>query len=67
MEGCPTQAVLPFVGLAADTVIRDRYTSWLLNGPCGVIPFRPPGSQIGFDRYHGLIRGGRGRLEGPSC
>ncbi|MFO7907253.1 MAG: hypothetical protein ACQESR_30545 [Planctomycetota bacterium] len=26
MESCPTQAVLPLVGLAADTVIRDRYS-----------------------------------------
>ncbi|MGM0485734.1 MAG: hypothetical protein ACQESR_03115 [Planctomycetota bacterium] len=25
MERCPTQAVLPLVGLAADQVIRDRY------------------------------------------
>ncbi|MFO7901502.1 MAG: hypothetical protein ACQESR_19710 [Planctomycetota bacterium] len=25
MERCPTQAVLPLVGLAADEVIRDRY------------------------------------------
>ncbi|MFO7903067.1 MAG: hypothetical protein ACQESR_07795 [Planctomycetota bacterium] len=27
MESCPTQAVLPLVGLAAETVIRDRYSS----------------------------------------
>ncbi|MFO7902371.1 MAG: hypothetical protein ACQESR_01225 [Planctomycetota bacterium] len=27
MERCPTQAVRPLVGLAADKVIRDRYTS----------------------------------------
>ncbi|MFO7907386.1 MAG: hypothetical protein ACQESR_05575 [Planctomycetota bacterium] len=27
MERCPTQAALPLVGLAADKVIRDRYTS----------------------------------------
>ncbi|MFO7907973.1 MAG: hypothetical protein ACQESR_00840 [Planctomycetota bacterium] len=26
VESCPTQAVLPLVGLAADTFIRDRYT-----------------------------------------
>ncbi|MFO7901940.1 MAG: hypothetical protein ACQESR_14380 [Planctomycetota bacterium] len=26
MESCPTQAVLPLVGLAADKVIRDRYS-----------------------------------------
>ncbi|MGM0488125.1 MAG: hypothetical protein ACQESR_15345 [Planctomycetota bacterium] len=25
MESCPTQAVLPLVGLAAENVIRDRY------------------------------------------
>ncbi|MFO7904619.1 MAG: hypothetical protein ACQESR_23730 [Planctomycetota bacterium] len=25
MESCPTQAVLPLVGLATDKVIRDRY------------------------------------------
>ncbi|MFO7902730.1 MAG: hypothetical protein ACQESR_26730 [Planctomycetota bacterium] len=25
MEGCPAQAVLPSVGLAANKVIRDRY------------------------------------------
>ncbi|MGM0490917.1 MAG: hypothetical protein ACQESR_29690 [Planctomycetota bacterium] len=25
MEQCPTQAVLPLVGLAAEKVIRDRY------------------------------------------
>ncbi|MGM0485155.1 MAG: hypothetical protein ACQESR_00130 [Planctomycetota bacterium] len=25
MERCPTQAVLPLVGLAAENVIRDRY------------------------------------------
>ncbi|MFO7906475.1 MAG: hypothetical protein ACQESR_06385 [Planctomycetota bacterium] len=25
MENCPTQAVLPLVGLAAEKVIRDRY------------------------------------------
>ncbi|MFO7902946.1 MAG: hypothetical protein R6U98_09815 [Pirellulaceae bacterium] len=27
MESCPTQAVLPLVGLAADNVIRDRHIS----------------------------------------
>ncbi|MFO7907002.1 MAG: hypothetical protein R6U98_30375 [Pirellulaceae bacterium] len=26
-ESCPAQAVLPLVGLAADKVIRDRYTN----------------------------------------
>ncbi|MFO7906773.1 MAG: hypothetical protein ACQESR_24990 [Planctomycetota bacterium] len=28
MARCPTQAVLPLVGLAAENVIRDRYTGW---------------------------------------
>ncbi|MFO7901023.1 MAG: hypothetical protein ACQESR_19865 [Planctomycetota bacterium] len=28
MESCPTQAVLPLVGLAADKVIRDRYNNF---------------------------------------
>ncbi|MFO7905153.1 MAG: hypothetical protein ACQESR_16265 [Planctomycetota bacterium] len=28
MDNCPTQAVLPLVGLAAEKVIRDQY-----NGP----------------------------------
>ncbi|MGM0490501.1 MAG: hypothetical protein ACQESR_27565 [Planctomycetota bacterium] len=37
MESCPTQAVLPLVGLAAEKVIRDRYkrlswTAWLRLG-----------------------------------
>ncbi|MGM0485361.1 MAG: hypothetical protein ACQESR_01175 [Planctomycetota bacterium] len=27
MERCPTQAVLPLVGLAAENVIRDRYSN----------------------------------------
>ncbi|MFO7908097.1 MAG: hypothetical protein R6U98_35980 [Pirellulaceae bacterium] len=33
MESCPTQAVLPLVGLAAEKVIRDRYTyrrGWIM-------------------------------------
>ncbi|MFO7902529.1 MAG: hypothetical protein ACQESR_21855 [Planctomycetota bacterium] len=40
MEGCPTRAVLPLVGLAAHKVIRDRY----INGggiPGGVHPSGP--------------------------
>ncbi|MGM0486378.1 MAG: hypothetical protein ACQESR_06415 [Planctomycetota bacterium] len=28
MESCPTQAVLPLVGLAAEKVIRDRYITY---------------------------------------
>ncbi|MFO7907104.1 MAG: hypothetical protein R6U98_30895 [Pirellulaceae bacterium] len=31
MESCPTQAVLPLVGLAAAKVIRDRYKGSLKN------------------------------------
>ncbi|MGM0491039.1 MAG: hypothetical protein ACQESR_30305 [Planctomycetota bacterium] len=27
MESCPTQAVLPLVGLAAEKIIRDRYNA----------------------------------------
>ncbi|MGM0489410.1 MAG: hypothetical protein ACQESR_21950 [Planctomycetota bacterium] len=44
MESCPTQAVLPLVGLAAEKVIRDRYISggWII--PDGKLPdaSRPP-------------------------
>ncbi|MFO7901524.1 MAG: hypothetical protein R6U98_02590, partial [Pirellulaceae bacterium] len=44
MESCPTQAVLPLVGLATHQVIRDRYISggWILRG--GTLPdaSRPP-------------------------
>ncbi|MFO7901071.1 MAG: hypothetical protein R6U98_00285 [Pirellulaceae bacterium] len=29
MESCPTQAVLPLVGLAVEKVIRDRYKAGL--------------------------------------
>ncbi|MFO7901076.1 MAG: hypothetical protein ACQESR_03250 [Planctomycetota bacterium] len=28
MESCPAQAVLPLVGLAADTITRDGYSYW---------------------------------------
>ncbi|MFO7906838.1 MAG: hypothetical protein ACQESR_27365 [Planctomycetota bacterium] len=31
MESCPTQAVLPLVGLAAEKVIRDRYIRLFMN------------------------------------
>ncbi|MGM0490020.1 MAG: hypothetical protein ACQESR_25095 [Planctomycetota bacterium] len=44
MERCPTQAVLPLVGLAAEKIIRDRYNSggWIFPG--GTLPdaSRPP-------------------------
>ncbi|MFO7906273.1 MAG: hypothetical protein ACQESR_12640 [Planctomycetota bacterium] len=34
MESCSTQAVLPWVGLAADTIIRDRYILYLRGSRC---------------------------------
>ncbi|MGM0490838.1 MAG: hypothetical protein ACQESR_29285 [Planctomycetota bacterium] len=44
MARCPTQAVLPLVGLAAEKVMRDRYISggWIFPG--GTLPdaSRPP-------------------------
>ncbi|MFO7902096.1 MAG: hypothetical protein R6U98_05510 [Pirellulaceae bacterium] len=44
MENCPTQAVLPLVGLAADKLIGDRCIScgWIV--PDGKLPdaSRPP-------------------------
>ncbi|MFO7907128.1 MAG: hypothetical protein R6U98_31030 [Pirellulaceae bacterium] len=44
MARCPTQAVLPLVGLAAEQVIRSRYISggWIF--PNGTLPdaSRPP-------------------------
>ncbi|MFO7904582.1 MAG: hypothetical protein R6U98_18105 [Pirellulaceae bacterium] len=43
MERCPTQAVLPLVGLAAQKVIRDRY-----NLECQ--RFRKASGSIGPDR-----------------
>ncbi|MFO7903008.1 MAG: hypothetical protein R6U98_10125 [Pirellulaceae bacterium] len=44
MERCPTQAVLPLVGLAAEKVIPDRYLSGDCIFPDGKLPdaSRPP-------------------------
>ncbi|MGM0489517.1 MAG: hypothetical protein ACQESR_22495 [Planctomycetota bacterium] len=44
LERCPTQAVLPLVGLAADTVIRDRHISGGRSRPAAKLPdaSRPP-------------------------
>ncbi|MFO7903523.1 MAG: hypothetical protein ACQESR_29050 [Planctomycetota bacterium] len=42
MESCPTQAVLPLVGLAADKVIRDRY-KWLTTNVLRLYPIWCPG------------------------
>ncbi|MFO7902947.1 MAG: hypothetical protein R6U98_09820 [Pirellulaceae bacterium] len=38
MESCPTQAVLPLVGLAAEKVIRDRYIRVDPPMPNGPVP-----------------------------
>ncbi|MFO7906414.1 MAG: hypothetical protein ACQESR_03530 [Planctomycetota bacterium] len=44
MENCPTRAVLPLLGLAADNVMRDRYNP---TRRCPVVPFeRVPESTI---------------------
>ncbi|MFO7903951.1 MAG: hypothetical protein R6U98_14910, partial [Pirellulaceae bacterium] len=44
MESCPTQAVLPLVGLATEKVIRDRYGSGVGDLPtplaCSLAPER---------------------------
>ncbi|MGM0487304.1 MAG: hypothetical protein ACQESR_11140 [Planctomycetota bacterium] len=53
-ESCPTPAVFPWVGLAADKVIRDRYNVARLGGPPSSI------SILG-------ISGGASRLESPSA
>ncbi|MFO7904379.1 MAG: hypothetical protein ACQESR_16690 [Planctomycetota bacterium] len=45
MERCPTQAVLPLVGLAAEKVIRDRYSSQDVRRPV-CLPLR----QLSHDR-----------------
>ncbi|MGM0486802.1 MAG: hypothetical protein ACQESR_08575 [Planctomycetota bacterium] len=54
MESCPTQAVLPLVGLAAEKTIHDRYISggWVFPG--GKLPdaSRPPaGRTCGGERH----------------
>ncbi|MFO7901667.1 MAG: hypothetical protein ACQESR_04195 [Planctomycetota bacterium] len=54
MESCPTQAVLPLVGLAAENVIRDRHISggWIVPG--GKLPdaSRPPVGRTGGGECH---------------
>ncbi|MGM0490033.1 MAG: hypothetical protein ACQESR_25165 [Planctomycetota bacterium] len=58
MERCPTQAVLPLVGLAAEKVIRDRYSrSPILGKRQGLplshqrgTPVPPPITVFSFDR-----------------
>ncbi|MGM0486853.1 MAG: hypothetical protein ACQESR_08855 [Planctomycetota bacterium] len=55
MERCPTQAVLPLVGLAAEKVIRDRYSylsqiSWSRRTDTGRLP---PAHAIFAEAYYG--------------
>ncbi|MFO7906683.1 MAG: hypothetical protein ACQESR_27255 [Planctomycetota bacterium] len=45
MESCPTQAVLPLVGLAADKFIRDRYILLCFQGMSYRLP-RPWGPRV---------------------
>ncbi|MFO7901881.1 MAG: hypothetical protein ACQESR_06975 [Planctomycetota bacterium] len=42
MESCPTQAVLPLVGLAADKVIRDRYGVGVVAQPAEPVALQSP-------------------------
>ncbi|MFW6172079.1 MAG: hypothetical protein ACODAD_16455 [Planctomycetota bacterium] len=46
VESCPTQAVLPLVGLAADKIIRDWYLS----------PRISPMTRIGGDSLSGYMQ-----------
>ncbi|MFO7906034.1 MAG: hypothetical protein ACQESR_29400 [Planctomycetota bacterium] len=45
MESCPTRAVLPLVGLAAEKVIRDRYISPAGRGVPGTVPAAYPAAR----------------------
>ncbi|MGM0487656.1 MAG: HEAT repeat domain-containing protein [Planctomycetota bacterium] len=73
MESCPTQAVLPLVGLAAETIVRDRYISggWIFPG--GTLPdaSRPPvgrtrgGESHPRPAYNGASRGPESRRMMP--
>ncbi|MFO7906439.1 MAG: hypothetical protein ACQESR_21655 [Planctomycetota bacterium] len=53
MERCPTQAVLPLVGLAAEKVIRDRYE---------LLPVK---RQPAFVKQAAPVRVGMGLLKSP--
>ncbi|MFO7902817.1 MAG: hypothetical protein ACQESR_14210 [Planctomycetota bacterium] len=41
MESCPTQAVLPLVGLAAEKFIRDRYSPRASSASTHLAPLFP--------------------------
>ncbi|MFO7901416.1 MAG: hypothetical protein R6U98_02050 [Pirellulaceae bacterium] len=56
MESCPTQAVLPLVGLAAEKVVRDRYNSRLSNR--GQIACGREEAAVAFQGRHEECRSG---------
>ncbi|MGM0486374.1 MAG: hypothetical protein ACQESR_06395 [Planctomycetota bacterium] len=64
MESCPTQAVLPLVGLAAEKVIRDRYNKTNFGfeqspkSTRAIVEHqasRTPGDEIQNPRYNSII------------
>ncbi|MFO7906905.1 MAG: hypothetical protein ACQESR_15710 [Planctomycetota bacterium] len=70
MESCPTQAVLPLVGLAAEKVIRDRYIPLLGNRDTirkrpwdtplwSFVPQVAPRGCVGSDRVEQISRLGK--------
>ncbi|MGM0489174.1 MAG: hypothetical protein ACQESR_20740 [Planctomycetota bacterium] len=56
MERCPTQAVLPLVGLAAEKVIRDRYSGF--NTSAGLESLRRSCCTMDLAVRHGAVRHG---------
>ncbi|MFO7906902.1 MAG: hypothetical protein R6U98_29875 [Pirellulaceae bacterium] len=64
MESCPTQAVLPLVGLAAENVIRDRYITARFGYHTATRNGIAPGSTCFTHLVHGsaVIAGDRGGL-----
>ncbi|MFO7906512.1 MAG: hypothetical protein R6U98_27895 [Pirellulaceae bacterium] len=77
MESCPTQAVRPLVGLAAEKVMCDRYKHNAAIGDGTPVrdARRAARRQVAADPRSGRGRlvavdfssGGRGRRGGPSC
>ncbi|MFO7907373.1 MAG: hypothetical protein R6U98_32295, partial [Pirellulaceae bacterium] len=58
IERCPTQAVLPLVGLAADTLIRDRYISGgRINRGLNAAPRKPSSRWSDSRRTHSSATG----------
>ncbi|MFO7907730.1 MAG: hypothetical protein ACQESR_13675 [Planctomycetota bacterium] len=57
MESCPTQAVLPLVGLAAEKVIRDRYKVFHQPGGGPPRPSRDYGTSPLPDNRHAIRQG----------